>query len=254
MFSVMTNSLEGRSRSGFASLADCLHWIEPRLIEAHAHRMGDGQPEDMPWWPAGYTQGQAARAFEIAVGAVLTQNTNWNNVERALANLDAADVLDATRLAALTDEELAELIRPSGFFRVKSRRLKALVNAWLDVGGYARLVGWETATLREWLLAIHGVGPETADDILLYGFARPVWVVDSYTRRLFARLGFPTLAAAPYDELAAVLFDSTLEPDVVRLAQWHGLIVEHAKAHCRVRPSCGDCPLRERCAHGLSSK
>lgn len=247
---VTRNTTEKSPGPGFASLAECLHWIEPRLLEAHAQRMDDGHPEEMPWWPAGYARDPAGRAFEIAVGAVLTQNTNWNNVEKALANLDAADALDARCLVALSDEELAGLIRPSGFFRVKTRRLKALVTAWLDIGGYTRLAEWETTALREWLLAIHGIGRETADDILLYGFARPVWVIDSYTRRLFARLGFPALAKAPYDELAANLLDNTTGPDAKRLAQWHGLIVEHAKAHCRVRPSCGDCPLQARCVHG----
>ena len=233
----------------FASLAECLQWVEPRLLAAHDRRMDGGHPEDLPWWPAGYARDRAARTFEIAVGAVLTQNTNWKNVERALANLDAADALDVHALAALTDEDLAELIRPSGFFRVKTRRLQALVNAWLDAGGHARLAGWETGALREWLLGIHGIGRETADDILLYGFGRPVWVIDSYTRRLFDRLGFPALAAAPYDELAAALLDATPAPNADRLAQWHGLVVEHAKAYCRSRPGCDDCPLQTRCAY-----
>lgn len=234
----------------FDSLTECLRWIEPRLLEAHARHLEGAHPEDMPWWPAGYTRERAARAFEIAVGAVLTQNTNWNNVERALANLDEAGALDPERLAALDDEALAELIRPSGFFRVKTRRLQALVAAWLEAGGHARLAERETGALRQWLLAIHGIGRETADDILLYGFGRPVWVIDSYTRRLFDRLGFAALAGRPYDELAHELLGATPDPDADRLAQWHGLVVEHAKAHCRVRPACDDCPLRARCEHG----
>ncbi|WP_434062827.1 endonuclease III domain-containing protein [Guyparkeria hydrothermalis] len=205
----------------------------------------------MPWWPAGYARQRAERVFEIAVGAVLTQNTNWKNVERALANLDGADALGPAAVDALADEALAELIRPSGFYRVKTRRLRAFTEAWLTAGGYECLERMETPALRGWLLGIHGIGRETADDILLYGFQRPVWVIDSYTRRLFARLGFPALAESPYDELAADLLEATPAPDAERLAQWHGLVVEHAKAHCRVRPACGDCPLRERCAFAL---
>jgi endonuclease III-like uncharacterized protein len=135
----VTNADNGTAHPlSFASLADCLNWIEPRLLDAHQRHLGHEVEEAMPWWPAGYARDAEGRAFEIAVGAVLTQNTNWKNVEKALANLHAADDL-------LTD---------------------------------------------------------------------------------------------------------THEPSAARLAGWHGLIVEHAKAHCRAKPACGGCPLRERCAHG----
>lgn len=238
----------------FPSLADCLDWIEPLLLEAHEHHLERGEPAEMPWWPAGYARDAEGRAFEIAVGAVLTQNTNWNNVEKALANLHAADVLDAARIAVLDDETLAELIRPSGFFRIKTRRLRAMTEAWQAAGGLAGLRTRPTGELRDWLLAIHGVGRETADDILLYSLERPVWVIDAYTRRLFHRLGFSDTAAQKYDRLADELLTHTREPTVPRLARWHGLIVEHAKAHCRARPACDDCPLVERCAHGIGLK
>ncbi|MCL7751581.1 endonuclease [Guyparkeria hydrothermalis] len=238
----------------FDSLADCLDWVEPRLLEAHQNKLERGQPAemptDMPWWPAGYAHDAEARAFEIAVGAVLTQNTNWNNVEKALANLHAAEVLAADRILALDDETLSDLIRPSGFFRIKTRRLRAMTEAWQDAGGRVGLQARPTNELREWLLGIHGVGHETADDILLYALERPVWVIDTYTRRLFHRLGFPETATKKYDRLADDLLTHTLEPTAPRLARWHGLIVEHAKAHCRVKPVCGDCPLIERCAYG----
>ena len=238
----------------FATLEDCLRWVEPRLLDAHAVRLegnlSDDSHGDMPWWPAGYARDRASRTFEIAVGAVLTQNTNWRNVERALANLDGAGALGATAIAALTDSDLAELIRPSGFYRVKTRRLRAFTDAWLAAGGHEGLESRETPALREWLLGIHGIGRETADDILLYGFGRAVWVIDSYTRRLFARLGFEALAESPYDELAAALLDATSAPSAARLAQWHGLIVEHAKARCRVRPACSECPLQAGCGLG----
>ncbi len=241
----------------FPSLADCLDWIEPRLIEAHEHHLERGQTAEfpgMPWWPAGYARDVEGRAFEITVGAVLTQNTNWNNVERALANLNDAGALDAACILALDDEALAELIRPSGFFRIKARRLRAVTEAWHAAGGLVGLQPRSTDELRDWLLGIHGVGFETADDILLYALERPVWVIDAYTRRLFHRLGFPDIAARKYDLLADDLLTHTREPTAVRLARWHGLIVEHAKAHCRVKPACDGCPLVERCAHGIGLK
>jgi endonuclease-3 related protein len=232
-------------------LAARLGDIERRLQDEHARRVhGRSTGGDMPWWPAGFARTPAARAFEIAVGAVLTQNTNWRNVERALANLERVNALDVAVVRALPDERLAELIRPSGFYRIKTGRLKALAAAWQAAGGHAVLAGWDTEALRDWLLGIHGVGRETADDILLYGFARPVWVIDAYSRRLLGRLGFEQLAALPYDELAARLLAHTGEPTAERLAAWHGLIVEHAKAWCRPNPVCRDCPLRPACRHG----
>ncbi len=232
------------------SLAECLEWVERRLQAEHAHRVGNDAVTDMPWWPAGHARERGDRAFEIATGAVLTQNTNWRNVERALENLDRADALDAATIRSLPDEQLAELIRPSGFYRVKAARLKALAEAWEQAGGWAVLRERSTVDLRAWLLAIHGVGRETADDILLYGFERPVWVIDAYTRRLVARLGHEELAGQPYETMAQRLLVHTREPTATRLAGWHGLVVEHAKAYCRVRPICAGCPLQDRCAHG----
>ncbi len=236
--------------SVFDSLAPCLEWMESRLVEAYAGHIDAHHPADMPWWPAGYAQDRPGRVFEIAIGAVLTQNTNWRNVEKALANLARGQALDVEVIDALTDETLAEMIRPSGFYRIKTRRLKSLTAAWIEAGGYGVLAEMETRALRAWLLAIHGVGRETADDILLYGFERPVWVIDAYTRRLMERLGFARIAAMSYDVLAATLLAHTPVPTASSLARWHGLVVEHAKAYCRVRPMCEGCPLRERCEYG----
>ncbi len=248
----MNNADNGNAHSlFFVSLSDCLDWVEPRLLETNQHHLERGGPAEMPWWPAGYARDAEGRAFEIAVGAVLTQNTNWNNVEKALANLHAANVLDATRILDLDDETLAELIRPSGFFRIKTRRLRAMTEAWQGAGRLEGLQARPTNDLRDWLLGIHGVGFETADDILLYALERPVWVIDAYTRRLFHRLGFPETAARKYDLLAGELLTHTREPTAARLARWHGLIVEHAKTHCRVKPSCDGCPLLERCEYGV---
>ena len=152
--------------------------LDLRSVYDRLHRHHGGQA----WWPA-------ETAFEVLVGAVLTQNTAWTNVERAIANLRTQGVLDAEAIVAAPHEALAGWIRPSGYFNVKAGRLKALCGWYLEHGGFERLNAWETAALRESLLAVKGIGPETADDIVLYAFHRPVFVIDAYTRRIFGRLG-----------------------------------------------------------------
>src|SRR3990172_10910193 len=130
------------------------------------------------WWPAD-------SAFEVMVGTVLTQNTAWKNVEQAIANLRHGDYLDVHRLLSLSPSNLARLIRPSGYFNIKAQRLRNLC-LWVEArGGIKALAQQDTSSLRSALLTINGVGPETADDILLYAFDRPVFVIDVYTRRLF---------------------------------------------------------------------
>lgn len=195
---------------------------------------------DLQWWPAD-------TAFEVMVGAVLTQNTSWSNVEKALANLRAIDALSPEGLMTLDHEALAEHIRPSGYFNVKADRLRHLLAFLERAGGIPALASMETAALRQALLGVKGVGPETADDIVLYAFDRPVFVVDAYTRRLFERLEVAR-AQAPYDELREQV-EAELGPDVAALNDLHALIVEHGKERCRPRPRCGTCPLRERCSH-----
>jgi len=196
-------------------------------------------PDSGQWWPE-------SDPFRVAIGAVLTQNTNWTNVERALGRLDEVDVTDVESLLGLPEAELAERIRPAGYFRVKADRLRQLATAWSQAGGASELAQWETPALRDWLLAIKGIGPETADDILLYGFARPVFVVDAYTRRLLERLGLEAQAGWKYEALRAWL-EEHFVADVTRLGDIHGLIVEHAKQHCKVRPRCDGCPLEGPC-------
>ncbi|TVP90280.1 MAG: endonuclease [Thioalkalivibrio sp.] len=195
----------------------------------------------MHWWPAD-------SVFEVVVGAVLTQNTRWQNVERAIANLREAGRLDPDGILALPESELAALIRPSGYFNVKARRLASLVRFIRGSGGLETLAGWDTPRLRTALLEVHGIGPETADDILLYAFGRPVFVVDAYTRRLFARLGW-FAERAPYEELRLHV-EAELGADAGALNELHALIVEHGKRHCRPRPSCNGCALREICTVG----
>jgi len=179
------------------------------------------------------------------VGAVLTQNTAWANVERAIANLRQQRALDATAILAAPVGQLADWLRPSGYFNVKAVRLQHLCRWYLEAGGHAALRGLSTPVLRQALLDVHGVGPETADDILLYAFDRPVFVIDAYTRRLFARLGLCS-GDEPYEELRAML-EGALLPDVALYNEYHALIVRHAKAVCRVRALCIDCVLNSSC-------
>lgn len=192
------------------------------------------------WWPG-------ETPFEVAVGAVLTQNTSWINVERAIANLKAAGALETRPLLDLPVDELAALLRPAGYFNVKARRLRALVRFLADRadGDPARLPSDDPMRLRTDLLAVPGVGRETADSILLYAVGVPVFVIDAYTRRLFGRLGLVD-ADADYEVLRAA-FEAALPRDLSLFNDFHAQIVAHAKYTCRPRPRCGDCPLAGTC-------
>ena len=190
------------------------------------------------WWPAD-------SPFEVMVGAVLTQNTAWTNVERAIANLVERDRLDATAIVRARRDHLANWIRPSGYFNIKAQRLKNFCRYYLAQGGFDKLQKLDTNELREGLLSVNGVGRETADDILLYAFERPVFVIDAYTRRLFSRLGIYR-GDEPYDELRLDI-ENKLGGDVQLYNEYHALIVRHAKENCRVRPRCADCVLRTGC-------
>jgi endonuclease III related protein len=190
------------------------------------------------WWPGD-------TPFEVMIGAILTQNTAWSNVEKAMASLKAVDCLSPEAIFALPHESLAGLLRPSGYFNVKARRLQDFCEWYLAQGGYKTLAREETEALRRRLLGIKGLGPETADDILLYAFKRPVFVIDAYTRRLFARIGV-IQGDEGYEELR-YMFESALGPDVALYNEFHALIVRHAKAVCKSRPVCSGCGLAARC-------
>ncbi|WP_462322194.1 endonuclease [Halochromatium sp.] len=191
------------------------------------------------WWPAETT-------FEVMLGAILTQNTAWTNVERALTQLCADITLTPDAVLALAEPRLAELIRPSGYFNVKAQRLKGFCAALIEAGGEPALAALPTETLRHWLLSIKGIGPETADDILLYAFERPVFVVDAYTRRLFRRLGLID-GDEGYEQIRR-LVETALGPDTACLNEFHALIVRHAKDVCRARkPGCEACRLSQGC-------
>jgi endonuclease-3 related protein len=197
------------------------------------------------WWPGD-------TPFEIMVGAVLTQNTAWINVEKAIANLVKHDKLSAAGIVAARKDHLANWLRPSGYFNVKAERLKNFCRWYVEAGDFNALSKLDTDTLRDSLLTINGVGPETADDILLYAFERPVFVIDAYTRRLFSRLGFIAGDEA-YEDLRLACEDR-LASDAGLYNEFHALIVVHAKTICRVRPRCGDCLLRESCPAGRDGR
>lgn len=194
-------------------------------------------PQD--WWPQ-----LGGGAFEIMVGAVLTQNTAWRNVERALAELRRHGCLDCQAILSLRRGRLARLIRASGYFNVKAERLRNLC-VWLaQQGGTAALARRSTDRLRGELLAVNGIGPETADDVLLYAFQRPVFVIDTYTRRLLASLGMAR-GDEPYEDLRRA-FEHALAADTALYQEFHALIVRHAKEPCARLPGCRRCRVESR--------
>jgi endonuclease-3 related protein len=215
------------------------------------------------WWPA-------QSRFEVIVGAYLTQNTNWTNVEKAMAKLRRARKLSLADVRTTREAELAELVRSSGYYRQKAHRLKRFV-AWLDAsysGSLDRMFAQPTEKLRAELLALHGVGPETADSILLYAGGHPVFVVDAYTRRVFERHRLVS-KKAKYDELRVLVEDSlaTFDGDGARGSEpmhppsrisraprgeaaqhfndLHGLIVRTGKEFCGTKAKCAGCPLEK---------
>jgi len=192
------------------------------------------------WWPAD-------SPFEVMVGAILTQNTSWTNVEKAIANLKQAGILDPEQLIKADVDELAELIRPSGYFRQKSLRLQELSRFYLTHGRTEGLRRWPTVSLRIRLLEVYGVGPETADSILLYALDKPVCVIDAYTLRIFHRLGLLPEETS-YDTAQNFCFQR-LAHTLPLLKEFHALVVEHAKRHCGKRPLCEGCPLQPHCIY-----
>ena len=192
------------------------------------------------WWPA-------RSRFEVCVGAVLTQNTAWRNVENAIENLRRAGRLSARGILELGHDELAALIRPAGYFNVKARRLRALTTFLHKNGGSSlgRFKAVPTGELRARLLEVYGVGEETADSILLYALDRPVFVIDAYTRRISARLGL-TDESVTYGGLQA-FFTRHLPQDTALFNDYHAQLVALGNRACRPRPLCSQCPLDDLC-------
>lgn len=190
---------------------------------------------DLHWWPG-------EGALEICVGAILTQNTNWSNVEKAIARLQAAGAMNLPALGRLEPAELGELIRPAGYYNVKARRLKAFIAAVADwPGGLAAFLDRPAEALRADLLAVNGIGPETADSMILYAAERPVFVVDAYTLRIFRRHGLLE-SSAGYDE-AQRLFEQNLPRDAGLWNDYHAQVVMVGKHHCKPTARCENCPL-----------
>ena len=207
----------------------------------HIHQLLSSHFGSLYWWPA-------ESPFEVVIGAILTQNTAWTNVERAIKNLKQADSLSLERLAVLPVGELEELIRPAGFFRQKAIRLQNLaqhlVQDWQSDLAY--FCSGPLDEVRARLLAWPGIGPETADSILLYAAHRPSFVVDAYTRRIFARLGFLD-GQEKYDDIR-LMFMQNLPEQTELFNEYHAQIVELAKTCCRKNKMlCSECPLNGAC-------
>lgn len=199
------------------------------------------------WWPAD-------TAWEMMVGAILVQNTAWTNAEKAISELKKAHALSPRALAHMPQARLEAMVRSSGYFRQKAKKLKALGRVFdRDAAFYRQVRGKAPAdftTLRRRLLALHGIGPETADCILLYAGAYPVFVVDAYTRRMGLRVGILTVEG--YNEVQAY-FMSHLPRDPKLFQEFHALIVQHGKEFCTKRtPLCLKCPLVSVCDYGRS--
>lgn len=188
------------------------------------------------WWPA-------ETELEVMVGAVLTQNTNWKNVEKAIKNLKDKGLLSLEGLRSFSIAELAQEIRPAGYFNIKAKRLKNLIHFLVEQyeADLTLFLEDDTQRLRQGLLSVKGIGPETADSILLYAARRPVFVIDAYTHRILNLHGM-TEEQTTYDELQALFMDHLTE-DPALFNEFHALIVQAGKAYCRRIPLCNDCPL-----------
>lgn len=188
------------------------------------------------WWPA-------HTPFEVIVGAILTQNTAWTNVERAVANLRAIDALTPARLLELDDDTLRAAVRPSGYFNVKARKLREISRWYLGAGGLAALRERELAPLRDELLGVWGVGPETADSILCYAAGRRTAVVDAYTRRILSRHGW-IAASAAYEAIREWLQERLLDSQLV-YEEFHALFVRAGYDNCKPTARCESCPAKD---------
>jgi len=209
------------------------------------------------WWPitadgetkpvhSGKEPNNERERFEIIVGAILTQNTSWRNVEKAIENLNRERMVDVRRVANSDENYFAELIKPAGYYNQKAKRLKGFAEFLLKKydGDTAKLFSLDLKDLRSELLNLKGIGPETADSIILYAAEKPVFVVDAYTTRIFSRLGF---TAKDYDELQK-LFMENLPRDVALFKEYHALLVNLGKNYCKKnKPDCNRCPLSDIC-------
>jgi len=189
------------------------------------------------WWPGD-------TPFEIMIGAILTQNTNWGNVEKAIDNLKGARVLGARDLGKINLKKLGELIRPSGYFRVKARKLKVFCRWLIKQGGVRQLKKQNIQSLRPQLLEIWGIGPETADSMLCYALDKSTFVVDAYTKRIGNRVGL--FKFQDYHQIKD-FFEQNLPKDLDLYKEYHALLVELGKNYCKPKPVCDSCPINRLC-------
>jgi endonuclease-3 related protein len=219
--------------------------VNQRLLEIYQRLFACYGPQH--WWPG-------ESPFEVMVGAILTQSAAWGNVEKALVNLKVVGALSAEALRRLSLPELAKLIRPCGYYHAKALKLKSLA-LWLGKccgDNLDKLFAQDTATLRQQLLAVHGIGQETADSILLYAAGKPSVVIDAYTRRIISRIGL----APERDSYSAyqALFMENMLGDVKLFNEYHALFVCLGKKVCRKQPLCAQCCLLDVCQTGLTLK
>lgn len=191
------------------------------------------------WWPA-------KSSFEVMIGAILTQNTNWGNVEKAINNLRKNKLLSAAKLNKLSNKQISKFITSAGYYNVKAKRIKELLKFLFKVykGDIDKMLSVDTSVLRGQLLSVHGVGPETADSILLYALNKPVFVIDAYTKRMLSRHSFVNQDGS-YEQ-AQGLFMNNLRPDVKLFNEYHALLVKLAKEYClKNKPKCEQCPINK---------
>ena len=218
-----------------ASPSDLLPEIYRRLFDAYS-------PQG--WWPGD-------SAFEVIAGAILTQSTAWTNVEKALAAMRKAECWTFEAIAAMPEPELAKIIRSSGYYNAKARKLRAFASHVLARGGLEPLFAQDVASLRAELLSIHGIGEETADDIIVYAAGKPSFVIDSYTRRIIDRMELSPAGRNPGYGSYQALFHDNLPPETPLFNEFHALLDHHAKVTCRKRePRCQDCCLIDLCPTG----
>jgi len=212
--------------------------MQPRELLLEMYRWLSDELGPTGWWPA-------RTPFEVAVGAILTQNTAWRNVEKSITNIRKNNLLSARSLAAVPVQRLAPLIRPSGYFRLKSQRLKNFVDFLQHeyAGSMAKMAREPADNLREELLGVTGIGPETADSILLYALGKPVFVVDAYTRRILSRHGIVVVEQMDYEELRS-FFEENLPCDLTLFKEFHALLVIAGSRFCKKNALCNECPLR----------
>ncbi|MCD6459871.1 endonuclease III domain-containing protein [bacterium] len=192
---------------------------------------------NLNWWP-GETE------FEIIIGAVLTQNTSWTNVEKSISLIKEKNLMSPQALYALSIETLSELVRSSGYFNQKAKKIKHFLQFFNDSYSFdiEKMKKVPLDVMRKQLLGLHGIGPETADSILLYALSKPVFVVDAYTKRIFSRHGFINQNAS-YDDVQ-IFFEKFLNKDISLYNQYHALIVNTGKYFCTKKPKCQLCPLK----------